>query len=221
VVERGEVVALSSELADFTLPGGEALAVWLLRKGPHVALLTYGSNPCPGRMHEKFDRGADGFAVLPAVLCGAARAWSANRSSRGSVPATLVDAPAWEEPAHILLMPASQAPLMDRSEGRGGPYYSLVRLEQAMVRLPDGTLWSRPLTYLGHADRGPLVVDDLPVRCADNSQERAAQLIVDRGGDVRDGDRFLPPHREIPPAEPLLEAALPDREGPLARWLAA
>jgi hypothetical protein len=128
-----------------------------------------------------------------------------------------VHAPGSQEPAHLLLMPASEAGRMDRSEGRGGPFYRLVRLDHAVVRLADHSVWQRPLTYLGYAARGPLVVADSPVRCAAVSQTRAAQLVDDHSRDT--SVRFLPPHHEVPPAESLLHAALLDRAGPLGRWL--
>lgn len=220
VVEAGVVTPLALRSSGYTLRGGKPLTDWLAARGPYVALLSYGSNACPGRMVEKFGQSVDGFAVLPASLCGAVRAWSSNRSSKGSVPATLVDGPDLEEPAHVLLMPASEATVMDRSEGRGGPFYSLVRLEHAVVRLPNDDLWSKPLTYLGHAERGPLVVADSPVRCADASQARAAQLVRDRLRHTPSAaDRFLPPHHEVPLTESLVDASLFDRAGPLGRWL--
>lgn len=218
-VAGGAVIPLASSAPDYALPGRESLTNWLAERGPHVALLSYGSNACPGRIVEKFGRAADGFVVFPSMLCGAVRAWSCNRSSRGSVPATLVHSPGSHEPAHLLLMPASQAGVMDRSEGRGGPFYRLVRLEQAVVRLPDHSLWSNPLTYLGHAARGPLVVADSPLRCAETSQAKAAQLIDGHADCTTTSDRFLPPHHEVPSEESLLDASLLDRAGPLSRWL--
>lgn len=219
VVEEGTVIPLTSAAGDYVLAEGGPLIDWLVERSPHVGLLTYGSNACPGRLVEKFGQGADGFVVLPVSLRGAVRAWSSNRSSRGSVPATLVHSPGSEEPAHLLLIPASRGRLMDRSEGRGGPFYRLVRLEQAVVRLPDHSIWSKPLTYLGHAARGPLVVADSPVRCTETSQARAGQLIDARGAQPSTSDRFLPPHHEVASTESLLEAALLDRAGPLGRWI--
>ncbi len=127
VLEAGRVRALERDSHGYVLDSGQALTRWLATRRPLVPLLSYGSNSCPGRLVEKFGPHVDGVVALSGELVGAARVWSRQPSSRGSVPMTLAHAPQVSEPAHLLLLPERHLTEMDRSEGRGGPFYSLVR----------------------------------------------------------------------------------------------
>lgn len=205
-LDAGVVHPLSTVEEGYLLPDGRLLVEWLsARSGLRVPLLTYGSNACPGRLAEKFGDDVDGVVCLPAVLHGAVRVWSSQLSSRGSRPSTLAQAPEGREDVHVLLVPQRYGPQLDRSEGRGGPYYVLGRLPTCAVVLPPplALAWLGPLSYLGVADRGPQVVDGRPV-----ARTPGRQHVLDALS-PRQADDWLPPVVAVPSNVPL-SAATPD-----------
>lgn len=220
VLHEGMVLPLVPTEGDYLLDGQTTLTEWLAAKGQRcVPLLAYGSNACPGRLIQKFPgAGGDGVVLLQGQLTGAVRVWSRKPSSSGSVPLTLAHAPGHRSPAHLMLLPAGLAAAMDRSEGRHGPYYALARLDLCALELTSGTLWERPLAYVGHSERGPLLCEGAPVTDLQVNQHAARQMAA-LGGSSAEGDVFLPTMSVVAPDVPLGDALCPVADDPLTGWL--
>ena len=90
---------------------------------------------------------------------------------------------------------------MDKSEGRSASLYVVGRLTECEVRMPDGHIWQRPLTYIGTGKFGPLVIDGKLQRPETISREDLDSDLA-RG---RNDDSLLPPYELIPPTLPLTE----------------
>ena len=124
---------------------------------------------------------------------------------------TLADAPGGRENVHVLLVPGKYCRALDRSEGRGGPYYVLGRLRDCSVLLsgPVSSSWAAPLAYVGHADRGPRIVNNRPVAVSPEGQALLDSALP------RSADAWLPALEQVPPGMNLVEAS-----ACLADWLA-
>lgn len=191
-----------------------SLRAWLFAgDAGYVPTLAYGSNACPGRLaekfaslgHELFDR----IVAIPVRVTGVRRAWSASRTRAGILPYTLAQAPASDSMgAHLVMIPAALVPTMDRTEGRGA-LYAAARLTDATVELPDRTLWTRPLTYLGRGRRGPLTYDGRVLTPKDCDAVTAGQ--VSDASDARGADDQLPRYEEVPADAHLLEHVDPGK----------
>jgi gamma-glutamylcyclotransferase (GGCT)/AIG2-like uncharacterized protein YtfP len=185
---------------------GPDLDGWLAdRASPPLAaripVLTYGSNRCPAKITWlREHRGLTGPVVLLAADTeGVAAVWAAGRRVVDTQrPATLAAAPGARERHALWLATPAQLKTLDACEGRverqrnehqhreqrqrnehqRGGRYRLARLPGTVtVRTDDGTVVSRPWTYLADAPtRHPLLVDGAPVRCADGDQHTAATL---------------------------------------------
>lgn len=181
-----------------------------------VPLLSYGSNSCPGRLWQKFESvTAHGAVVLPGVLEGARQAWSREPSRSGSVPVTLVAEQGARVRAHVLLLPAAYGAAMDRSEGRFGPYYLLVRLSRSRFVVDDGPTWEMPLAYVGQQARGPAMVGGAALTDLSLAQSQVLALIS--SSDAADGDSLLPEMEPVADALTLREALEPAHDEALLR----
>jgi hypothetical protein len=220
-IENGYVRRLTPATGDYVLDGGQTLTHWLAGRGQNYApVLAYGSNGCPGRLAEKFhDTQGDGCVLLRATLTGAVKVWSRKPSRAGSIPLTLAAAPGQQVEAHLMLIPEGDVAEMDSSEGRGGPFYKLARLDDCTLEMSDGTRWDRPLAYVGHSERGPLLRSGSPVTCSQSDQGAALVLVANGGHDLDSGERFLPPMSPVAADVTLLEAVRPATERDLLRWL--
>jgi gamma-glutamylcyclotransferase (GGCT)/AIG2-like uncharacterized protein YtfP len=164
---------------------GLPLDAWLADHGgppaaARVPLLTYGSNRCPSKitwLRRELGLGPDPVVVLRVRTSGLAAVWATGLRHRdGQRPAVLAAAPGVEETHGLWLATPEQIDVLDRCEGRDDRF-RLARLRTGTVRLDDGGLVDQPWCYLGHAaTRRPLLVDGVPVRCADVEQERAVRL---------------------------------------------
>lgn len=160
------------------------LAAWLDERGAEpldarVPVLAYGSNACPSKI--TWLRELHGLAgpviVLRAEVTGLAAVWAAGlRVVDDQRPATLAaDSDARETHAVWLATPA-QVRALDRCEGRGRRY-DLAALRSGEIRLENGTQLSDVHAYVGCSpERMPLLVDGVPVRCADLPQAAARHL---------------------------------------------
>jgi gamma-glutamylcyclotransferase (GGCT)/AIG2-like uncharacterized protein YtfP len=171
-----------------------------------LPVLTYGSNRCPSKitwLRRSSGLGADPVVVLRARTSGVAAVWAAGLRARdGARPAVLAAAPGVVEDHAVWLATPDQIAALDRCEGRD-VRFCLARMRTGSVvvdgaaldpRRPQTALdpsgspgaWDaevvveRPWVYLGHAEvRRPLLVDGVPVRCADVPQEVAMTLVGD------------------------------------------
>nr|WP_275404209.1 gamma-glutamylcyclotransferase [Pseudonocardia acidicola] len=121
--------------------------------------------------------------VLRARTDGVAAVWAHGLRVRDRQrPAVLAAAPGAIEEHAVWLATPGQVAVLDVCEGRGGRY-RLARLHSGTVRTEDGALVEDPWCYLGNAAiRRPLLVDGVPVRCADLPQAAARDLT---GGPAR------------------------------------
>jgi hypothetical protein len=220
-IESGLVRRLTPADDDYVLDRGLRLTDWLATGGQDYApVLAYGSNACPGRLAQKFRHTAgSGIVLLQATLLGAVKVWSKKPSKVGSIPMTLIAAPGQHVQAHLMLIPEADTADMDSSEGRQGPFYQLARLDQCTIELTNGTVWERPLAYVGHSERGPLMRSGRPVTCSQADQVAAQSLAADDGHDSDQGDDFLPAMSEVASDVPLMHAVDPSAEPDLLRWL--
>lgn len=224
-IEQGRVRRLdpSPHGDDYRLESGQTLSSWLTGQSTaRIAVLTYGSNACPGRLAQKFpNTSGSGFVLLQGTLAGAIPVWSSNTSSVGSVPLTLAHAPGHHRPAHLMLIPEADAAAMDRSEGRGGPFYALARLDECEFVASNGTVWRRPLAYVGHSERGPLLRGGRPVSDLEANQSEAQTLVGDAAAGQLPamGDTFLPVMTVVDERVPLARAVSDPWDRPLRRWL--
>lgn len=144
-----------------------------------VPVLCYGSNVCPSKITWlRTKLGLPGPAILLRAECtGLAAVWAAGlRVVDDQRPATLAAAPGVREYHAIWLATQAQVAVLDRCEGRG-ERYRLARVYTGEVRLEDGTVIHGPLAYTAAAARRrPLLVNGMPVRCADVPQTEAAGL---------------------------------------------
>ena len=203
VIDAGMVRPLPQSVGS-AVPSPAGLRGWLPEHtAQHIPLLTYGSNACPGRLAQKF-ADPSGIAVFPANVSDVVRVWSCRVNYMDAVPATLAAAPGASTTAHVLLLPAQLAHEMDVSEERFGPCYRLVRLLHASVQLPGGPVWQSPLTYLGHAERGPLIISGRVLPLSEFTEAAARSAIEKRHG-VGD-DSFLPEHHAYSSDTPLTAA---------------
>lgn len=221
-IENGYVRRLTLAADDYVLDGGQTLTHWLADRGQGYApVLAYGSNACPGRLAEKFhETHGNGCVLLRATLTGAVKVWSRKPSKAGSIPLTLAAAPGQQVEAHLILIPEGNVVDMDSSEGRG-PFYTLARLDDCTLKLSDGTVWERPLAYVGHLERGPLVRSGRPVTCSHVDQATALALAAEGGHDSDSGDGFLPAMSVVASEITLMGAVCPSTERGLLRWLHA
>lgn len=179
-----------------------------------LPILSYGSNACPGRLAGKFGR-PDGILVLPAKANGVERSWVCNVNSQNVVPQTLVHVDHVID-CHVILLPHRYLRKMDRSEGRGGKFYSAVHLNDVEVIFQSSFVWRRPIAYLGHGERGPLVVGSAPALVQDFS-ESDARAFIESGRAVGD-DSWLPPHTVIDPSISLSDVETASAEQILAAF---
>lgn len=217
-LDRGVVHRLEPAGEDYALADGTPLTTWLAARDAHlVPLLTYGSNASPGRLAEKFGADVDGIACLRGSLTGVLRVLSAQISSRGTRPVTLVALPEASAPVHLLVLPSQHAPAMDSTEGRPGPFYELCRLVDRDLVLPlaPPVVWRRPLAYVGHAERGPLLHAGRPV-AVDPQEQPSLDGQPARGGDP---DAWLPARERVDDRTPLAEVPDPHADAALACWL--
>ncbi|MEI6624013.1 MAG: hypothetical protein WCP28_19140 [Actinomycetes bacterium] len=227
VISRGLVTPVVETAMGWELPDGTALDDWLeltdesSSRSSFVPLLSYGSNACPGRLAEKFGSltdDLDRIAVFPVSVDGVDRVWSCQINSRNAVPATLAASPSHRLAAHLLLLPNELSASMDRTEGRGGRYYSACRLLMAPVELPDGSCWPLPLTYLGTARRAPLRYRGVVQRVDDVSQDAARQIVQSGDGSCAEG--ALPKRSDIPSDIPLPQVVdLKNQDAAVFRFL--
>jgi gamma-glutamylcyclotransferase (GGCT)/AIG2-like uncharacterized protein YtfP len=174
--------------------GGVALDAWLTARGVarragRVPVLVYGSNRCPGKIAWlRAELGLTGpVVVLRARTLGLAAVWAGGLRRRdGQRPAVLAAAPGVAQQHAVWLADTDQLRVLDRCEGRGGDgRYRLARLHSGTVTLDDGTRITDPWCYLGAVPaRRPLLVDGLPVHCADVPQAAARRLT----GEIAPGD---------------------------------
>jgi hypothetical protein len=148
-----------------------------------LPVLVYGSNRCPSKitwLRRMLGLGADPVVVLRARTAGVAAVWASGLRRRdGQRPAVLASAPGVDEHHAVWLATPEQIGVLDRCEGRDDRY-RLARLRTGTVHTEDGQRIERPLVYLGHAaTRRPLMVDGLPMRCADVPQHVAQGLSGD------------------------------------------
>lgn len=198
---------------------------WLAEYRP-VPILTYGSNACPGQLHNKVVvRGGHpavtGVAVIPCWITGVRRVWSWQINSRQAVPHTLVSDPGNTIDGHVILLPERYLEIMDRTEGRAGSregngdFYPACQLAQVTATMPNGFVWSNPLTYLGIDRRGPLLLEGRAVSSEQISEDEAKQAI--NAGRGACGDQFLPAYERIRLEVPLSAIAHPEPEDFLLR----
>lgn len=144
-----------------------------------LPVLTYGSNRCPSKitwLREALGLGPDPVVVLRATTVGVAAVWAAGLRLRdGQRPATLAAEPGRVEEHAVWLATPGQVAVLDACEGRG-TRHRLARLDTGTVTVA-GTVVERPWVYLATGpERAPLLVDGLPVPCADVPQQRARTL---------------------------------------------
>lgn len=208
--------------------GGQGVDLddWLAGRGAaplagRVPVLTYGSNRCPSKITWLRERlGLTGPVVVLAVRTeGIAAVWAAGSRVRdGQRPAVLAAAPGVTERHAVWLATPEQVAVLDVCEGRG-ERYRLARPATApgsapapgpgvgrplpTVRTEDGGYVHRPWCYLGQAAiRRPLLVDGVPVRCADVPQSGALALTgTVAAGDGLDAEEVVgAPHPDQWPA---------------------
>jgi alpha-beta hydrolase superfamily lysophospholipase len=168
------------ELDDWlTLRGAEPLAA-------RVPVLAYGSNANPAKIGWlRTALGLTGPVVVLRVRCtGLAAVWATHLRVRDNQrPATLTAEPGRVEWHAVWLATPAQVRVLDVCEGRG-ERYRLVRLATGTVTAEDGTDLAGVLAYTAAGDlRAPLLVDGLPVRCADLPQAEAMFLTGEQGHD--------------------------------------
>lgn len=146
--------------------------------GSRVPLLTFGSNRNPSKITWlSRTLGLTGpVVVLRGVTRDVAAVWAAGLRKRdGQRPAVLTAAPRVTERHAVWFATPDQLKVLDHCEGRDDRY-RLARPE-ITVRTDDGAVIERPWCYLAlGAIRQPLLVDGVPVRCADLPQEAARRL---------------------------------------------
>ncbi len=87
------------------------------------------------------------------------------------------------------------------------------------MRIGSDLTWSRPLTYLGHDARGPLVLDGEPLLVSTVTQAQVKALLATLPDSEPGSDRHLPEHTVVPPDMGLGDLA-PERHHPLlSAWL--
>ncbi|MEY2464543.1 MAG: hypothetical protein QOH64_2681 [Acidimicrobiaceae bacterium] len=164
--------------------GAEDLDGWLAERGQAPAaerlpILTYGSNRCPSKITWlRRELGLPGaVVVLRAWTHGLAAVWAAGfRLRDGQRPAVLAAAPGVVEQHAVWLATPEQVSVLDHCEGRD-ERYRLARLHTGEVHTEDGAVIRSPWCYLGYGDiRRPLLVDGVPVRCADVDEGTALDL---------------------------------------------
>lgn len=197
----GEVRALDA-------PDGSIWAEWIAQSVTNSGiLLAYGSNASPARLRQKFGEDLDGFVAFMGRVVGAQRVYSQNRTRRGTLAYSLVSSPGHSESAHVLFVPRRHCELMDRTEGRRGPYYLLARLEEVRW-VSDSCSWNSPVTYLGHADRGPAKLGDRPAFVSELTITEAETSAESFAGD----DSLLPRHEAVPFEVSLFDATHTPRD---------
>jgi hypothetical protein len=153
--------------------------------GDRAPLLTYGSNPSPGKIAWlRAELGLrEPVIVLRARCSGLAAVWAAGlRVVDDQRPATLTAMPGAIEQHAVWLVTPGQLEVLDVCEGRGARY-QLAHVHTGTVELDDGTTVVDPLAYVGLADvRMPLLVDGRPVRCMDVPQSEARHLVGTAAG---------------------------------------
>lgn len=148
--------------------------------GPgRLPLLAYGSNRCPSKitwLREALGLGPEPVIVLRARTAGVAAVWAAGLRARdGARPAVLAATPGAVEEHAVWLATPAQLAVLDACEGRD-VRHRLVRLRSGRVEVA-GTRIDGPLAYRGLGPgRAPLLVDGVPVRCAEVPQTAALGL---------------------------------------------
>ena len=169
--------------------GGVDLDAWLAAAGAapmaeRVPVLAFGSNRCPSKL--TWLRSALGLAgpvvVLRARVEGLAAVWACGLRARdGARPATLAVDPSAVETHAVWMATPEQVEVLDRCEGRG-TRYALVRLRAGRITTEDGAELAGVWSYWpGSPQRAPLLVDGVPVRCADVAQAAARDLVGEPG----------------------------------------
>jgi len=166
--------------------GGEGIDSWLAAHGgeamaARVPVLTFGSNHCPTKITWLRDHlGLTGpVVVLRAEVRGVVAVWAAGLRARdGARPATLALSDRGHTETHAVWMATpAQVAVLDVCEGRGERYH-LVRLHAARIRTDDAAALDDPWTYWPvDGRRAPLLVDGVPVRCAEVGQQDARDLV--------------------------------------------
>lgn len=164
--------------------GGTDLDAWLADRGAapvvgRVPVLAFGSNRCPGKLSWLREHlGLAGpVVVLRARVEGLAAVWAAGLRARdGARPATLAVVPGAVETHAVWMATPDQVAVLDRCEGRG-ERYDLARLRVGRVVTEDGARLEGVWTYWAGAPvRAPLLVDGVPVLCAEVDQATARAL---------------------------------------------
>jgi hypothetical protein len=163
----------------------------LREHGPgRIAVLAYGSNRCPSKitwLRESSGLGPEPVIVLRARTTGVTAVWASGLRARdGARPAVLAAAPGAVEEHAVWLATPAQIAVLDVCEGRD-VRFRLARLRSGTVDV-GGIPIAAPHVYLGHGPgRRPLLVDGVPVRCADLPQTAALAL----QGDPADTDGLV------------------------------
>ena len=171
---------------------GEPLRAVDLSDG--IPVLSYGSNANPSKITWlRTELGLQGPVTVVRVECtGLAAVWaSALRVRDGQRPATLAAAPGRVETHAVWLATPEQVRVLDVCEGRG-ERYRLVRLHTGEIRTEDGLLLPDVFAYVGARDiRLPLLVDGVPVPCAEVPQADAIGLVGEAGPDGLDATTII------------------------------
>lgn len=139
-----------------------------------VAVLAYGSNACPGQLLRKYsqDHRLTNIPVLYGRLRNADVVYSRRITSRGYIPATLVNArrtlPSW-----VTLLTAEQLSAMDSTEGRPD-IYQLVDIPR--VKFFVGRLQVSPLFSYLDISGGVMILGARPVSLRTVRQSRCQSI---------------------------------------------
>ncbi len=123
-------------------------------------VVSYGSNPSPAQLGDKFCGTGEVFPVIRGHMRGFDVVYGNGFTKNGAVPATITRSRGTSAEMWAIILDKRQMHLMDETEGRGSRY-DLVRIPGEMM-LENGECFSPVYTYVMSA--GVLAVDGGPAR---------------------------------------------------------